>query len=174
MKTLPYAKARKRIKSGDTLFCQGSSFVSKLIRWTTGEISHVGKVFDWGSRKMVLESVEKVGTRIIPLSWYVKNYNGGLFIGRSPELDVEDALDWCQRHVPRKYDYKEIGRIALRRFRISSRDAFVSNEDFICSEFVQEADAEGGVSHAYSGRGYITPTDIWNSETVKQLLKIER
>ncbi len=173
MKIFPYDKARRRIQSGDTLFCRGSSFISKMIQWTTGEISHVGKIFDWGSRKIVLESVERVGTRFMPLSWYVDNYSGSLLIGRSPDLDAEAALSWCQAHVPRKYDYMELGRIALRRFRLSPRSIVISNKELICSEFVHGADAAGGVLHSYSGSGYITPTNIWNSEHIKHILEIE-
>lgn len=173
LRDVHYSEARPEIQDGDTLFCQGNSIFSKLIRKFTGEISHTGKIFLWGHRRVVLESVEGHGTRFVPLSWYVDNYNGGLLIGRPDDLDAEKSLAWCQEHTPRPYDWNEIYRITLRRFKVSRRTKVVDNDSRICSEFVADADEAGGVVHQYNSGGYITPTDIWNSSKVSQIFRIK-
>src|SRR4051812_34187308 len=74
-----YDKVRQDIKSGDLLLCSGSKPFSRAIQAATGSIwSHVAFILRLDSieRIMVLESVESIGVRTVPLSSYVRDYNG--------------------------------------------------------------------------------------------------
>lgn len=69
-----YARFRTDIASGDLLLCSGPGFFSRMIRAGTKSVwSHVGFVMqlDEIDRVMVLESVEPLGVRTVPLSKYL-------------------------------------------------------------------------------------------------------
>lgn len=183
MDAIPYKEVRRQIHHGDLLFCSGNGTFSELIKkFTGGSVSHVGMIFIWGPRLMVVESVETIGTRIIPLSTYVNGngdeppYDGKLYIARvkSPDYRPDDALSWGLDHVPYPYDNKEIARITARITGLSPFDAVVDNQAFICSEFVYCACKAGGVVHPYSDKGFIAPSDIFESEGVAALFEIGR
>src|SRR5437867_8122662 len=73
-----YRELRHEIRSGDILLCSGSSVFSTLIQKVTGSVwSHVAFILrvDAIDRIMVLESVESIGVRAVPLSNYVNDYN---------------------------------------------------------------------------------------------------
>ncbi len=175
LEAVPYAAAREKIRNGDILFCRGESTFSKIILRFTGAVSHVAKLFWWGDRLMVVESVETIGTRMVPLSVYVRGngwmnrYQGQLYVGRvdSPGCDHAAALSWCLNHIPYPYDNREIARITARVMGLSPFDRPVDNRLFICSEFVFLADRVGGVEHPYSERGFIAPGDILASPHVE-------
>ncbi len=68
---------RPKLRSGDLLLCAGTSWFSRLIQAATGsEWSHVGLILrlDSVDRVMLLESVESVGVRAVPLSHYFEDY----------------------------------------------------------------------------------------------------
>ena len=87
-----YDQFRPRIQSGDLLLCSGSGWLSRIIQKSTGSIwSHVGFVMrlDAIDRVMVLESVESIGVRTVPLRKYLLDYDnqnhpypGGIVIAR--------------------------------------------------------------------------------------------
>ena len=73
-----YAAFRHKIRNGEVLLCSGKAVFSKLIQRATGSIwSHVGFVMRMDSidRVMVLESVESIGVRTVPLSTYLRDYD---------------------------------------------------------------------------------------------------
>jgi hypothetical protein len=73
-----YDTFRKNIESGDILLCSGSGWFSKMIqKGTQSAWSLVGFVIrlDEIDRVMVLESVEPIGVRTVPLSKYLKDYD---------------------------------------------------------------------------------------------------
>ncbi|MDF2868305.1 MAG: hypothetical protein K0S11_1775 [Gammaproteobacteria bacterium] len=76
-----YDSLRNQILSGDILLCSGSALFSNLIQQATQSVwSHVAFILrlDAIDRIMVLESVESIGVRTVPLSSYVYDYNGGI------------------------------------------------------------------------------------------------
>ena len=77
---IPYPDLRNQIKDGDLLLCSGTAVFSKLIQQATSSIwSHVGFLM-WlptaPPRLMVVESVESVGVRSVPVSSYMTDYCG--------------------------------------------------------------------------------------------------
>ena len=91
-KSVNYKAFRANIQSGDILLCSGSAWFSKMIQKGTKSVwSHVGFVIRLENidRVMVLESVEPLGIRTVPLSKYLTDYDskgnpypGGLVIAR--------------------------------------------------------------------------------------------
>ena len=76
--TSEYDEVRCNINSDDLLLCSRTSVFSSMIQATTKSIwSHVGFVMRLDSidRVMVLESVESIGVRTVPLSKYLYDYD---------------------------------------------------------------------------------------------------
>jgi hypothetical protein len=91
----PYDRLRQSIFNGDLLFCGGQYAFSQVIRYFSGgsTVSHVGIVYWWNGRLMLLESVESDGVRIVPVSQYLRNYEntnrpyrGRLYLARDDRL----------------------------------------------------------------------------------------
>ena len=76
--TSAYDEFRCEINSGDLLLCSGTSVFSSMIQAATKSIwSLVGFVMRLDSidRVMILESVESIGVRTVPLSKYLYDYD---------------------------------------------------------------------------------------------------
>ena len=152
---LPYAQVRPQIRSGDLLLCAGSSPFSKMIQAATGSpYSHVGFVWrlEGIDRILVLESVESIGVRCVPLASYVRDYSrtgkpypGLLCIGRHTAFPAEAGplVSFAQQAVDllgTAYDHREIAAIALRIVAAKlglPAPPLRADTPLICSEFVQ-------------------------------------
>ena len=95
--SVSYEQLRHTIRNGDLLFCGGNFAFSKIIRYLSGQskVSHVGIVYWWNERLMLLESVETDGVRIVPVSQYVENYenrgaayNGRIYLARDQRVTI--------------------------------------------------------------------------------------
>jgi hypothetical protein len=74
-----YDELREQVQDGNLLLCSGSATFSKLIQMATRSIwSDVGLVMRLQAIDpvLVLESVESMGVRAVPLSSYVRDYSG--------------------------------------------------------------------------------------------------
>jgi len=178
---VPYDDIRPEIRSADFMLNIGSGYFSKMIqRATRSPFSHVGFVMrlDVIDRVMLMESVETIGVRTIPLRKYLYDYdnNGNAYPGavviarhrRLAELDRVPLANLGQFAADRlgyNYDTDEIARIAARILRsavgldgddeLSARD-----NEFICSEYAGECVAYLGVAIAHDPRGFIAPADF--------------
>lgn len=192
--TLPkkrYEDVRPDIKTGDLLLCSGTGVFSKFIQKATGSIwSHVAFVIrlDTIDRVMVLESVEPIGVRTVPLSHYVRNYKGDdhgyfgrILIARHREMEyasdkkLHKMSQFAVDLFGYPYDKDEILRIAKRIGQ--SMFGFGSNEvkrdrEYICSEYVWECFHKLGISVHYDPRGFIAPKDFARPAGVKAVAHI--
>ena len=126
-----YDSFRPKIKSGDLLLCSGSKAFSRIIQKGTKSVwSHVGFVMrlDAIDRVMVLESVESVGVRTVPLRKYLTDYDsmgspypGGLVIARHKDFaakadrtKLNKLGQFAVDLFGYPYDTEEIARIAAR------------------------------------------------------------
>ena len=94
-----YSELRPRLESGDLLLCSGTGVFSRMIQAASESVwSHVAFVMRLDSidRVMVLESVEPIGVRTVPLRKYVEDYDnrGNPYPGR---LAVARHDDFAQR-----------------------------------------------------------------------------
>ena len=178
-----YQSYRSEIKSGDLLLCSGSKAFSRIIQAGTKSVwSHVGFVMrlDAIDRVMVLESVETVGVRTVPLRSYLTDYDskggsypGGLVIAR--HKDFAAKVDKIKLNKLGKfavdlfgypYDTEEIARIAARiaasyiPFTNKDKKAFRRNREYICSEYVWECYKAVGIDIPYDPEGFVAPADF--------------
>ena len=180
-----YETVRPLIRSGDLLLCQGSSIFSRLIQHATGAPwSHCACLLrlDALDRIMVVESVESIGCRAVPLSHYVHRYGDGggypgrVFIGRHAVFSTDNAPAFTlfsQRAIDllgSAYDTQTILRIAARvvAAQVGFHPAPISRDDMlICSEYVYEIYKAFGITMPYGTGGYIAPKDWAESPDIQ-------
>lgn len=186
-----YKDIRNEIRSGDLLLCSGSSVFSNLIKKATNSVwSHVGFILrvDPIDRIMVLESVESIGVRTIPLSSYVADYNasgqgypGRMMIARHADVREENITNLSKNAVDLlgyPYGTDEIVRIATR---ISMHALGVLDHlsnptpqhEFICSEYAYICFKSIGITIDYNSLGFITPADFARHPKITPLFYIE-
>ena len=178
-----YAAIRHEIRSGDVLMCSGNAWFSRLIQRASDSIwSHVAFVMrlDEVDRVMVLESVEPAGVRAIPLSRYLRDYdgkgnayNGGVIIARHQQfagkVDAQRLKTFGQFAVDQfayPYDKNEIAKIAARisakklRFSARERRELQRDKEYICSEYVWECYNAINIRIRHNRAGFVTPADF--------------
>lgn len=190
--THTYNTLRTQIRSGDILLCSGNAVFSKLIQQATNSVwSHVGFILrlDMIDRIFVLESVESIGVRAIPLSNYVRNYNGTnvgyngrLLLARHQEVRQENIIKLSRTAVDflgYPYGKNEIASIAARIGMMSmgatspGSQHLDSERAFICSEYAHVCFESIGVTIPYNNQGFIAPSDFAHDPNVKALSFIE-
>lgn len=182
-----YAEMKHEIRSGDLLLCSGNSVFSTLIKSTTGSVwSHVGFLLrvEPIDRIMVLESVESIGVRTIPLTSYVSDYNGTrrgypgrLMIARHAGVREENISKLSQHAVDLlgyPYRQEEIIHIAARLSMHALKLADTAPDHshrraYICSEYAQVCFKSIEVDFPCNDLGFIAPTDFVNHPEVRPL-----
>ncbi|CAH2213511.1 YiiX/YebB-like N1pC/P60 family cysteine hydrolase [Tepidibacter aestuarii] len=183
---ISYEQAKKEIETGDILFCSGRYLVSELIKKASDSIfSHVGLLFYWNNRIVVLESVEDDGVRAVPLSHYLynyenskKKYNGELYVARhevvaSSHFDKEKIKRMLGKAVDllnRNYDKDEIAQIVARIGLGIGRHR--DNEEYICSEFVDECFKQLEIELSRDPKDFIYPEHIAADSNIRPLFEI--
>jgi uncharacterized protein YycO len=187
---------RPKIQSGDILLCSGSAWFSKMIQKSTKSVwSHVGFVIRLDSidRVMVLESVEPLGVRTVPLSKYLSDYDsegnpypGGLVIARHNKFSKIASTSKLKKFgqfsvdlFGYPYDTDEIAKIAARiaasylPFTDKERKALKPDREYICSEYAWECYKSIGINIKHDPRGFIAPADFAKDKDVslKAILK---
>jgi len=184
-----YDTFRKNIRSGDLLLCSGSAWFSKMIQKATGSVwSHVGFVMrlDNIDRVMVLESVEPLGVRTVPLSKYLKNYDnennpypGGLILARHQEFEKKGTEKKLQKFgqfavdlFGYPYDKDEIAKIAARiatswlPFSSKEKKELKRDREYICSEYTWECYRSIGIPITHDPKGFIAPADFAKDKNI--------
>lgn len=165
-----YNDVRQDICTGDIFLASGNYAISRMIaHFSDSMFSHVGFVFTWKTRILVLESVEDDGVRAVPMSQYVSDYensgepyNGRLFLAKyNTSLDTNKVnlmLGKAADSLNKKYDKEEIARI-LARVTIGL-GKHSDNNAYICSEFVDICFKEVGIVFPRDPTGFIFPEHI--------------
>jgi hypothetical protein len=193
MKPLPYAKAREQVRDGDLLFCSAHDPFSRLIRWATrSPWSHVAIAFHIKAidRVMVLESVERIGVRVVPLSTFISRTSGGqhpypgrILLARHRGIDGRRAS--AQMKPMAEFGFDRLGdrfaqgemikiilRIVLGRFDVKLPKGLGPRDEFICSELVARCYERIGLKFPWDGLGFIGPGDIAKSPEVVPIAQI--
>jgi Permuted papain-like amidase enzyme, YaeF/YiiX, C92 family len=189
---LPYAQIRPVIRSGDLLLCQGTSTFARLIQYATGSPwSHVACLvwLETIDRLVVLESVESIGVRAVPLSKYVDNYDGAghaytgrVFLGRHATVAAQPQTSlaaFSQRAIDllgSAYDTQTILHIAARV--VAAKLGFhppdlPQDTAYICSEYVWAIYQAMGITLPYGHGGFIAPHDWAEAPDVTLLWEID-
>jgi uncharacterized protein YycO len=181
-----YSQLRDTVQAGDLLFYSGEDEVSKLIRRATHSLwSHIGVIFKIENldRILLLESVESMGVRLIPVSRYIKNvehesndgkFDARLVIARHKSLkknQVNHLINFGIDQISRPYDLDEIRRI-IERIQKGEGKA-VRDEAYMCSELIYECFLKIGIEIPYNRLGFISPQDIWIDKNIEVIAEIE-
>ena len=202
LNAVAYAELRGRICNGDLLFCGGNFAFSKAIRYLSGrsKVSHVGIVYWWNDRLMVMESVETDGVRLVPVSQYISNYEntgkayrGRLYLARDRRLirpvepgqsvqdesgeparpdnaQVDVLLGRAATMLNKKFSFKDV--LVFFMQGNTGRFHYEDNDEFLCSEFVAKCYAGVGILYEGDGHGFIAPEHIAASDHVEVLVEI--
>ncbi|HEY5409969.1 MAG TPA: hypothetical protein VIJ94_04500 [Caulobacteraceae bacterium] len=180
LKPMPYAKARALVQDGDLLLCSAVDPMSKLIRWTTGTPwSHIAIAYRIPSldRVMVLESVEKLGVRTVPLSKFISAtssgqhpYPGKILLARDQRIADLAAgkrkamYDFAFASLGDRFAAGEIVKIATRlmlgRTARKMPRFLGAKDEYICSEYVAKCFAKAGLKIPWDGLGFVAPGDF--------------
>lgn len=192
---IDYDQLRGRICNGDLLFCGGNYIFSKTIRYLSGKskVSHVGIVYWWNDRLMLMESVETDGVRIVPVSQYLTNYensgkpyNGRVYLGRHTKLyiapenenaasltsnpQMEQMLNTAATLLNKKFSLRDT--IDFFKQGITGRLRHKDNDQYLCSEFVAKCFEKININFPDDGRGFIAPEHIAMSNEVEARMEI--
>lgn len=185
-----YRELRHELRSGDLLLCSGNSVFSTLIKKATGSVwSHVGFILriDAIDRMMVLESVESIGVRTIPLSNYVRDYNatgkgyeGRLMLARHQDVRQANITKLSRSAVDLlgyPYGTEEIvkiaSRIGLHALGFAEDEKPAQRKEFICSEYAHDCFKSIGVDIPFNNMGFIAPADFVRCEKIKPICYLE-
>jgi hypothetical protein len=178
-----YEDVRASLRTGDIFLTAGNYPISRMIEHFSGSMfSHVGFIFTWESRVLLLESVEDDGVRAVPLRQYVNDYecsaggyDGRLFVGRHSarlsKTKLDALLGSAADVLNRKYDQAEIAAILARVTLGEGRHT--DNNAYICSEFVDLCFSSIGIGFAHDAQsGFIFPEHIAADRAVRPLYEI--
>jgi len=174
-----YEDARDLLRTGDLLFCSGAKPLSRIIQAATrSPYSHVALVVRMTAidRVLLLEAEWPYGVRVVPLSSYVKDWNGcgkrypgHLLVGRHKTLDAdgETALPFFLSelvdNLGRRYSLRRALRIGLREIVALAGLRFRElrlKKATVCSEYIYHAYSRLGIHIPWNNKGYILPMDI--------------
>ncbi|WP_046174924.1 YiiX/YebB-like N1pC/P60 family cysteine hydrolase [Domibacillus indicus] len=181
-----YEQAVKSIQTGDLLLCSGTYLISEFIKKASNSfISHVAFLFKWHNRTLVFESVEGTGVRIIPLLQYVSNYEntgkkykGSLYIARHEQLIsssfdrslLKNMMGKAIDLLNQDYNQAELIKILTRiKLGIGRHE---DNDQYICSEFVDQCFQQIGISFPRDEGGFIYPEHIAADSSVYPMFEL--
>ncbi len=191
-----YSELRPELRSGDLLLCSGTGTFSRMIQAASDSVwSHVAFVMrlDAIDRVMVLESLEPLGVRTVPLRKYVEDYDscgnpypGRLAVARHDEFEKK-ADGRALRRLGRfavdlfgyPYDRSEVARIAARILASKLRSPRLPvrtvrrDREYICSEYVWECYKSLGIGIEYNPLGFIAPADFAKAKGLRLQAVVE-
>jgi hypothetical protein len=193
LKARPYKAVRPLVRDGDLLFVSSREPFSRLIRWATrSPWSHVGIAFRLKEieRVVVLDCVQKIGVRCVPLSTFVTRtprgkspVPGRIVLARHAGMAAksranplrrmaEFAFDRLGDHFSQAEMLKIVARITLDRIDRPLHPSLGPDNEFICSEFVAKAFERVDIEFPWDGRGFIAPADIAADPRVAAIAQI--
>ena len=190
----PYAEVRAMVQNGDLLMCSARDVSSRMIRWATRSAwSHLGLAF-WlrdVERVVVLECVERLGVRAVPLSDFVRRTSGGIepypgriVLARHDALARIDPIERTRAmsgfafdRLGDRFSNREMIKIGLRivlgRFGVTMPRRLRADDEFICSEYVARCYERAGVALRWDGLGFMAPADIARDPGMRALAEIQ-
>jgi hypothetical protein len=142
---LVYSDVRDQIRTGDILLFQGTSWLSRVIRWgSRSDYSHAGFAAWWDRRLLVFQASGR-GAEVLPMSSAVDAYDGQVdWYSLRPDYRLNrEGEDQLVTHAVTLLgrSYSSAGlvdlmwRMAIGRFRGLS-DPKASPESLFCSQYV--------------------------------------
>ena len=180
LKPRPYAEVRRLVHNGDLLLCSANDPFSRLIRWSAkSPWSHIAIAYRIPTlnRVMVLESVQQLGVRTVPLASFISRtssgthpYPGRIILARHAGVATLSAarskrlFDFAFSRLGDHFAGGEILKIALRlllsRPGMRLPHMLGPKNEFICSEYVAKCFEHAGLKIPWDGRGFVAPADF--------------
>ena len=194
LKPMPYKAVRDLVRDGDILLCSANDLFSRLIRWATkSPWSHCAIAFRMEEidRVLVLEAVEKLGVRCVPLSDFVKRTSGGIepypgdiVLARHKGMDAKSRAKPMKKMADFAFDrlgdrfsqgemYKIAARIIFGRFNRRMPKSLGPDDEFICSEYVARCYGAVGIKFPWDGLGFMAPADIAKDPRLDAVARVE-
>ncbi len=192
---LPYDVLRPQIQDGDLMLCSAHDLGSRAIRWATqSPWSHVAIAFrlEELNRVLILEAVQKIGVRAVPLSDFIARtssgthpYPGRIVIARHRDVGAaahgaalmsrmqEFAFDRLGAKFSNSENVKIALRIMLGRLGRPMPHRLAPDDDYICSEYVAGCYESVGLKIEWDGRGFIAPSNIARDPRVDAVAQIQ-
>jgi len=166
---------------------------------TQSEWSHIAVIVRLESidRVMLVESVEPIGVRAVPLSKYLHDYDGAGhpypgtlriarhrgFAAHATPAGLARLGHYAVDQLGTPYDHYEIAKIAARitLTQLAEPDAHQSQLDawkaeglerdreYICSEYAWECYRAAGLELPYDPRGFVAPKDFVDNADIEWL-----
>ena len=194
----PYSAARPLIKNGDIALFKGNEPFSQLIEtFTKGPFSHVGLIWrmDDIDRVMLLESVDHIGVRLIPLSVKLNGngaepaYAGQMAIARHADFPDGVAgsdhpqndrfvkmISYAVDRVGSPYSAADIVDIATRIMfgfaGLKEAGDLVPKGAYICSEYAYECYKAIGIGIPFNTEGFVSPNDFARAPRVSAIAHV--
>lgn len=187
-----YDAVRATVNTGDLLFCSGTNLISRIIQRVSGSpYSHVALVVRMRSidRLLLLEAEWPYGVRVVPLSSYLKDWNGSgkpypghLLIARHARLEHREEeissifLSELVDILGHPYSLRRLLRLGLREIAELAGLRFSklrANKSTVCSEYVVHAYSRLGIQIPWNHKGTILPLDIAAHRDVSLVCRIQ-
>jgi len=184
-----YIEIRDQIHSGDILLCSGNYVFSGLARQASEPCwSHVAFVLrldsiDW---IMVLESIVGKGIRIIPLSEYVKNYEGNgrgyqgrLALARYAELAQKVTPEALKRVFKFAVDssfvphHEHVAARTTDRIPGFNKNDILRKQAYSSSEYVYKCFRMLGIDVCFDDRCFDSPASLAGNASLELLWELE-
>lgn len=194
MPPIGYLEIRNQLETGDILLFHSTGFPELAIEWGTNSLwCHAA--FIWRledlNRVLLLESMDKVGVRCMPMSTQVNGnaasptpYPGKLLVLRHAAFPAKPNMDkvigmtaFALDRLGFPYSNEEIKEIVWRIAEGLAghieTDRLNPKNQFICSEYVAKCYEEMGVKLAPDREGFIAPGDIARDPHVQGLFSLK-
>jgi hypothetical protein len=195
MAPVSYDAARPKIQNGDiALFSGKNGFGPVIEEFTDSPFCHVGFIWrmDDIDRIMLLESVEVVGVRMLPLSSKVtgglsgKPFDGNILVARhadfpSPDSDgfldkFRDMTEFAVDRLGCPYDPVEIAAIAMQigagMLNLEFPEHLKPTNAYICSAYADICYRKIGIEIARARPDFIAPADFARDPKVSAIAAI--
>jgi hypothetical protein len=190
MPVVPYNQARARpdgLRTGDVLLFHSTDLASDMTEIFTNSLwCHAAFIWNIAEadRVLVLESVEKIGVRAMPMSAKIngsaaspKPFGGGLLVARHEDMalkpdpqKIHSMTEYALDRIGYPYSQKELAeimiRIALAKLGDIVQGRLDPKNQFICSEYVASCYHAMGIELAPEKLGFIAPGDIANDPKI--------
>jgi hypothetical protein len=179
-----YSEAKKFIRDGDVLTFAGHWWISRAIRWFTGQpVSHVGFAIwlrfglETEDRLCVLESMEPGGIRVVPLSLTMGESDATYWQKMKWEVvNGNEAIGWALRQWGGRYaSWLQFLSFVSPRFRWFRELVGLPpkiGDGWHCSGLVAQALRFGGFEPP-KDPSLVTPGDLWDFTCLEPPVPLE-
>jgi hypothetical protein len=190
----PYKAIRDLVQDADVLLCSAHDPMSRVIRWATkSPWSHVALAFRLAEidRVIVLECVERMGVRAVPLSSFIQRTSSGQapypgqillarhegFTAKSRQQPMKRMAEFAFDRLGDRFSQVEMTKIALRivlgRLRMKTPKSLGPDDEFICSEYVARCFDTVGLKVPWDGLGFIAPGDVAADPRLEPIAQVD-